>query len=54
MIYIVFYKHSVMNIKDVSKVFTDKAKAEAYKKMREADNECAYATWEIEDHEVTE
>lgn len=54
MIYIVFYKHSVLNIKDVSAVFFEEQKAVDYKKMRESDNESPFASWEIEAHEVTE
>ena len=54
MIYIVFYKHSFFNHKLISAVFFEEQKAVDYKKLRESDNECVYASWEIEAHEVTE
>ena len=53
MIYIVFYKHLALQ-KQVSAVFLEEQKAVDYKKLKESDNECVYASWEIEAHEVTE
>ena len=52
MIYIVFYRHLALHQKEVSAVFFEEQKAVDYKKLKESDNECVYASWEIEAHEV--